>query len=228
MQSLGGHQKIGLLGGTFDPVHNGHLAVADHVRKVLEFDAIWFIPAAQSPHKAGHADNQDISSFVHRFAMLERAVAHKSSFVVSDIEAKRPAPSFSIDTINILLRKADEQVDFSFIIGADAFLDIATWKRYMELPTLVNFVIISRPGYSSETVARIISRCYPDFIFNKSSETWSSPDIKGTFRHLHMRPVPISSTEIREKVRKGEDISAMVPVEVEEYIREQKLYASLS
>jgi len=228
MASLEENKKIGLLGGTFDPVHNGHLAVANHVQKVLGLDAIWFIPAAQPPHKAGHADSQDISSFAHRFAMLKRAMASQKTFVVSDIEAKRPAPSFSIDTINILLRLSAEQVDFSFIIGIDAFLDIATWKRYTELPTLVNFIIISRPGYSPEKVARIISRNYPDFTIDQSAETWSSPHCKGTFSLMHMEPVPISSTEIREKVRKGEDISEMVPSPVETYIREQKLYISHS
>ena len=226
MASLEENKKIGLLGGTFDPVHNGHLAVADYVQKVLGLDAIWFIPAAQPPHKTGHAYSQDISSFAHRFAMLKRAVAPKKSFVVSDIEAKRTAPSFSIDTINILLRLSVDQVDFSFIIGIDAFLDIATWKRYTELPTLINFIIISRPGYSPEKVARVISRSYPDFTFDQLAETWSSPHCKGTFSLLHMEPVPISSTEIREKVRKGENISEMVPSPVETYIREQKLYTS--
>ena len=221
------NKKIGLLGGTFDPVHNGHLAVADHVQKVLRLDAIWFIPAARPPHKAGHADSLDISSFAHRFAMLERAVAQKSSFVVSDIEAKRSQPSFSIDTIKILLKLTDEQVDFSFIIGVDAFLEIDTWKLFAELPHLVNFIIISRPGYPPERVNRVISRNYPDFTFDQSDETWSAPGCKGKFRLLDMKPVPVSSTEIREKVRKGEDISGMVPPPVEDYIMEQKLYTSL-
>ncbi len=129
-------KKIGLLGGTFDPVHNGHLAVAKHVLRVLALDSIWFIPAASPPHKSAHEDGREISSFTHRVAMLERAISHHSSYVISDIEAKRSAPSYSIDTINILLQQIGEQADLFFIIGADAFIEIDTWKRYKELPIL--------------------------------------------------------------------------------------------
>jgi nicotinate-nucleotide adenylyltransferase len=226
MQSLNKHKKIGLLGGTFDPVHNGHLAVAHHVRNVLDLDAVWFIPAAQPPHKAGHVDNLEISDFAHRFAMLERAVSPDSSFIVSDIESKRSAPSYSIDTINILRQLTDEEMDFSFIIGVDAFLEIDTWKCFKELPTLVDFIIISRPGYLPDKVKQVIRRYYPYYRYDQSLETWSSPTSQGKFVLLHMTPVPISSTEIRDKVRKGDDISGMVPTAVESYITEHKLYTS--
>ena len=219
-------KKIGLLGGTFDPVHNGHLAVAHHVQNVLGLDAVWFIPAAKPPHKAGHVDNLQISDFAHRFAMLERAVGLDSSLIVSDIESKRSAPSYSIDTITILRQLTGGKTDFSFIIGTDAFLEIDTWKCFKDLPTLVDFIIISRPGYLPDKVKQVIRRNYPYYRYDQSFETWSSPTSQGKFVLLHMTPVPISSTEIRGKVRKREDISGMVPTAVESYIKEHKLYTS--
>jgi nicotinate-nucleotide adenylyltransferase len=217
-------KKIGLLGGTFDPVHNGHLAVADHVLNVLNLEGIWFIPAALPPHKPGHVDDLEITSYGHRFAMLERAVAVNSSFIVSDIESKRATPSYSIDTINILIQSSQEPIIFYFIIGADAFLEIDTWKRFKELPDLVNFIVISRPGYPLEKVAGIIRSNYPDYTCDQAGETWHSEKSNGDFILLSMNPVPVSSTVIRQRVRQGEPITGMVPAEVEHYILEQKLY----
>jgi nicotinate-nucleotide adenylyltransferase len=217
-------KKIGLLGGTFDPVHNGHLAVANHVMQSLALDSVWFIPASLPPHKEGHGDGRAISSFAHRTAMLQRAIRQYPAYVVSDIEAKRTAPSYSIDTVKILLQQGEPQADLYFIIGADAFLEIDTWKRYKELPTLVNFVIISRPGYPPDKVGDVIRNNFSGYTYNPSDETWSSKHSKGLFIMQHMDPVPISSTEIRKKVRRGDDIAELVPKAVRDYIKKQNLY----
>ena len=224
VQTADKRQQIGLLGGTFDPVHNGHLAVAGHVLETLGLDAIWFIPAALPPHKAGHADGRDISSFADRLAMLKIATADNNSFVISDIEAKRSAPSYSIDTINILSRQIGGQADFYFIIGADAFIEIDTWKRFQELPTLVNFVVISRPAYPPDRVGEVIRNNFRDYQYDPSHETWKSPHSKGVFFFPQMEPVPISSTGIRKRVRNNEDIAGLVPSLVEDYIRKKGLY----
>ena len=224
VQTANKRQQIGLLGGTFDPVHNGHLAVASHVLETLALDSIWFIPAALPPHKAGHADGRDISSFQHRFAMLESSLTGNSSFIVSDIEAKRSLPSYSIDTINILLQQTSEQVDLFFIIGVDAFLEIDTWKDFRKLPTLVNFVIISRLGYLPDKVGETITRNFSGYEYDLSHETWNSSQSKGSFILKHMEPVTISSTEIRQRVRRGEDITGLVPQAVEGFIKKQGLY----
>ena len=217
-------KKIGLLGGTFDPVHNGHLAVANHVLDELGLDTIWFIPAALPPHKAGHADGQDISGFAHRFNMLKRAIVGNTSVILSDIEAKRTSPSYSIDTINILIPEIGEQADLFFIIGADAFLEIDTWKQYKELPDLVNFVIISRPTYSPDKVGEVILSNFFDYTYDQTRDTWSSPHRNGSFILQHMEPVPISSTDIRAKVRNNENIKGLVPSAVEDYIGKHSLY----
>jgi len=217
--------RIGLLGGTFDPVHNGHLAVAEHVRQSLELDSIWFIPASLPPHKDGHVDGRNITSFTHRFAMLEIAIAESSSFIVSDIEAKRSSPSYSIDTINILIPQIGEQSDLFFIIGLDAFLEIDTWKRYKDLPALVNFVVISRSKYSPDKVGEVILHNFSDYTYNPTDETWNSQYSKGSFILQHMEPVPISSTDIRKMVRCGNDITGLVPLTVRDYIKKQCLYS---
>ena len=224
VQTEGKKEKIGLLGGTFDPVHNGHLAVANHVLLALGLDAVWFIPAAVPPHKDGHEDGLNISSFAHRAAMLERAIGKYPSYFISDIEAKRSSPSYSIDTIQILLQQIGPQADLYFIIGVDAFLEINTWKRYKELPTLVNFVVISRPGYPPDKVGEVIGHNFTDYTYDPAHETWSSRHSRGSFILQHMRPVPISSTEIRKRVGRGEDISGLVPLQVADYIKKQELY----
>ena len=224
VQTANKKKQIGLLGGTFDPVHNGHLAVASHVLEVLALETVWFIPAALPPHKNGHADGQDITSFAHRLAMLESAIAHNSSFVISDIEAKRSTPSFSIDTINILIQQIGVQAELFFIIGLDAFLEIDTWKQYKVLPSLVNFVVISRPTYPPGKVGEVIRQNFPGYAYDASCETWSSSNSKGSFILQHMDPVDISSTDIRNRVRNGKNIRGLIPAAVEEYIKNQKLY----
>ncbi len=224
VQTAKNKQKIGLLGGTFDPVHNGHLAVAAHVHQKLGLDSVLFMPASQPPHKAGHADGQPITGFDHRLAMLKLATVENSSFVVSDIEAQRTEPSYTIDTINILIPHIGKRAELYFIIGIDAFLEIDTWKRFRDLPDLVHFVIISRPTYSPDRVGEVIRRYFDDYVFDPGKETWSSPHNKGYFILQHMKPVPISSTDIRERIRSGESITGLFPPTVEDYISQQGLY----
>ncbi len=217
-------KQLGLLGGTFDPVHNGHLAVAHHVMQTLRFDEIWFIPASVPPHKEGHGGGREISSFTQRIAMLERAVSQYPAYVISDIEARRSAPSYSIDTIQILLRQTGGQADLFFIIGADAFVEIATWKRYEELPTLISFVIISRPGFPPGKVEKVIRNSFAGYEYDPGRAVWTSRHTRGAFILQHMDPVPISSTAIRMKVKRGKNIAGLVPPAVADYIRQQKLY----
>jgi nicotinate-nucleotide adenylyltransferase len=224
VQKLTESPKIGVLGGTFDPVHNGHLAVAGHVLQALALDSVWFIPASKPPHKPGHQEGRKISSLKHRVTMLQKALNPYPDFVISDIEAKRATPSYSIDTINILVRQMGPEADLYFVIGADAFLEIDTWKRFRELPVLVNLVIISRPGSPFDKVEAVIRHSYTGYRYDPRQKTWNSPDNKGSFILQPMVPVPISSTQIREKVGRGEDIAGLVPSAVADYIKQHKLY----
>ena len=156
--------------------------------------------------------------------MLKLAVAGNSDYFVSDIEAKRAAPSYSIDTIGILLSQIGDSGDLYFIIGADAFFEIDTWKQYKELPAMVNFVIISRPGYPPDKVGEVIRQNFPDYIHDPALGIWRSPASGKSFLIQHMKPVAISSTEIRHRLRIGLDITGLVPEAVEEYIDKHGLY----
>lgn len=223
-QEVTKQRRIGLLGGTFDPVHNGHLAVANHVLSVLALDAMWFIPAASPPHKLKHADNQPISGFQDRVAMLDKVLTLSDKFQLCLIEAERTSLSYSIDTLRELQKRVGADIEFFFILGADAFAEIDTWKRYAELPGFAHLVIISRADNRPGIVEQMIRKCFPNFQPASDSNAWSAKDQKRSLIQLVMEPVPISSTMVREMVRKNYDVSGLVPPGVGEYIQSKKLY----
>jgi len=205
-------QKIGLFGGTFDPVHNGHLAVGRAALRQLGLDLLYFIPAALPPHKAG----QLITPFVQRVAMLRLAVEEEPRFVVSEIEGLRSGPSYTVDTLSQLRRSLGPQAEFFFIIGLDAFAEITTWNRYDELLENASFVVIDRPSHGQQNVADVVGRCFPDYR-EDTAGVWS-----GTGRHriysLAMEPVPVSSSLIRARLRQGESVEEFVPPKVAAYL----------
>jgi nicotinate-nucleotide adenylyltransferase len=136
------NQRTGILGGTFDPVHNGHLALAEAAGELCDLDEVILLPAAVPPHK----QNKTITDFSHRAAMLEIAVQDRPSLHVSTIERLLPPPSFTIDTLNYLKLHSVSPVTFFFITGADTFLDILSWKEYRNLLQLTNFIVFLRSG----------------------------------------------------------------------------------
>ena len=136
-------RRVGILGGTFDPVHNGHLAIAEAVRQALALSGLLFIPAFLPPHKPTYT----ISPFVQRAAMLELAVVDRPGFFVSLLEAEREGPSYSIDTLRTLRQTLGEEVHLFFIIGMDAFAEIHTWKANRELLDQASFVVMGRPDH---------------------------------------------------------------------------------
>ena len=217
-------QQIGLLGGTFDPVHKGHIAVAHHVLHTLGLDAIWFIPAAIPPHKFEHTDGGQITDFQDRVAMLKKALAPFDEFQINLIESERTSPSYSIETIIELQKRTASNAEFFFIIGVDAFAEINTWKRYRELTDFVDLVIISRGVNDVESVEKIIRAEFLDYQKGPLENIWYSENHKGLLKLVPMEPVPISSTMVRERVREDSSFSEVVPSEVEEYIRTKKIY----
>lgn len=217
-------QRLGLFGGTFDPVHNGHLAVAGRVQEAFGLDSIWFIPAPVPPHKPGHIDNRDISPFADRAAMLKLALGGCKGFSLSRIETELPKPSYTVDTLQEIRRRLGLEVQLFFIVGVDAFVEIDTWKDYLQLPTLADFVVISRPDYRLDRVNEIISRCYTNYHHYPQNFFWE-PQGQGKKIHLlAMEPVAISSTEIRSRAAEGKSIEDCVPAPVAAYILEHGLY----
>ncbi|MBU4260949.1 MAG: nicotinate-nucleotide adenylyltransferase [Proteobacteria bacterium] len=211
-------KKIGLFGGTFDPVHNGHLAVGQAGLRQLGLDTLYFIPASSPPHKS----DQLITPFTHRVAMLRLAVQGEPRFVVSDIEGLRSGPSYTIDTLMQFRRNLGPEADFFFIIGLDAFADITTWKKYQELLNRTAFVVIDRPSHGCMSVAQVVRRCFPDYQ-EEAKGIWGCEGSQRIYA-LEMEPVPVSSSMIRDRLRRGEEIGDLIPAGVVEYLQHHRLF----
>ncbi|WLR44013.1 nicotinate-nucleotide adenylyltransferase [Bacillus carboniphilus] len=163
--------KIGILGGTFDPPHHGHLLMASEVLHSLGLDEIWFMPNNVPPHK----QETKVSSSEHRVKMLELAISENDNFKVSTIELERKGPSYTYDTM-FLLKKRFPKVSFYFIIGGDMIEHLSNWKNINNLENLVTFVGVSRPGFSISSPYNIITVAVPQFDV-------SSTMIRNRFNH---------------------------------------------
>ncbi len=199
--------RTGLLGGTFDPIHLGHLAIAEAVRVKLGLDRVIFIPAGTPWFKA----DRGISAGEHRLEMVKLAVATNPHFEVSDLEMKRPGHSYSVDTVKALREKSGAEDEFYFIIGADVIMDIPRWKEPEKLVSLCRIVGVDRPGVPAIDVEALRSRL---------------PAISNSLIVVDVPQVDIGATAIRVMVRGGQSIRGMVPVAVEKYIIDHKLYLS--
>jgi len=215
-------RAIGLLGGTFDPVHNGHLAAVRVAREELGLDGVFFIPASRPPHKPSYR----VSSFEHRVAMLKAAIGESHALSVCQIEKDRPGPSYTIDTLT-QLNKELAGYRFYFIIGADAFAEIYSWKDYKDLPGQAHLVVMNRPDCGGVSVSKeILSAYFPAFAYDQSSKAWRAPGALGNIYCLEMPYVDISSSLVRKRVAAGLDVSGLVPKMVVDYINEHELYAA--
>lgn len=148
-------KRIGMLGGTFDPPHIGHLLIADEVKHVLQLDEIWFIPTNEPPHK-----KQAVTSNENRMRMLELMIEKEPYFQINPIELRRKGKSYTIDTVNEL-RQLETNAQFYFIIGADMVMSLSTWKDIDDLLTKVQFVGVGRPGFVLETNYSIETVSFP-------------------------------------------------------------------
>ena len=212
--------RVGILGGTFDPVHNGHLAVAEAVREALTLSSVLFLPAFLPPHKPTYT----ISAFHHRAAMLDLAVAGRPGFQVSRLEAQRQGPSYSIDTLRTLRRSLGKEIDLFFIIGMDAFAEVFTWKEKGRLLDYAGFVVVGRPDYSRQSCEQTVAANFPGYAFDEILGGWRGEAGRGSIHPVPMQPIKVSSTEVREAVRQGRSVRALVPGAVADYIKAQGLY----
>ena len=219
--------RIGLFGGTFNPIHRGHLWAASEVKKRFNLDQISLIPAALPPHKApGQVAKAD-----DRLAMINLAVADFSGFTVSDVELNRSGPSYTIDTIRYFKQSLGEDARIYLIMGLDAFIEIHTWKSHQELLEQIAFIVIARPGegYADarqgwEVLAAYLkSTLSADFQFGAADACYTSKG-KQPIYIRDVKALDISSTKIREKVKKKQSIEGLVPPGVADYIRLKGLY----
>ena len=195
---------IGILGGTFDPVHIGHLRMADAVYKCMDLEQVMFIPAYVAPHKVG----MDIAPADDRYAMTKLAIEPYSYFTVSDLELRRSGVSYTVDTLRELHRQYPEK-QLYFIIGADSVEQLHTWNNIEEMLQLATFVGAGRPGYEG---------IMDNVVKNLGEEAR---------QHIMLLNTPeydVSSTDIRERIREGASLMNLVPKVVEDYIYAHGLY----
>ena len=213
-------QRIGVLGGTFDPVHNGHLALIEAAFAGLSLDSLVLVPAAVPPHKRDLA----VTNLSHRLAMLSLAVSGRRGLYVSSLEAERPGPSFSVDTLFELRSHFAGDATLFFLVGVDAFLEIQSWKDYRQLPLLAELVVVERAGAHSSRMGDEVRSRFAGYIRDIEHGCWRGSDGLGVIRTLAMGPVDISSTQVRESIGRGHSVDSLLPVGVAEYISTQGLY----
>jgi nicotinate-nucleotide adenylyltransferase len=204
---------LGVLGGTFDPIHLGHIAAADAAQQALAFESLLLIPSRIPPHRADAVT----ASAEDRFTMAKLAAAERPGWSASRIELDREGPSYTYDTLLELHEGMNGGSQIFFITGADAFAEIASWSRYPAVLALAHFVVVSRPGITLDSLRERVPSAFP--------ATGRRDDSARTRVILVEAPTPdISSTDIRRRVRAGESLSGYVPDTVADYIRDHRLY----
>ncbi|HQL36021.1 MAG TPA: nicotinate-nucleotide adenylyltransferase [Bacillota bacterium] len=201
-----GLSRIGIMGGTFDPIHYGHLAAAEAARVEFGLSKVIFIPAGSPPHK----QSQKISDAEHRYSMTALATSSNSGFEVSRLEVDKAGITYTFNTMKELRSIYGEAPAIYFITGADAVLELLTWYKIGELLTLCKFIAVTRPGFDIRKLEQ------------KIAEITSKYD--GEIICLEVPLLEISSTDIRERIRNGKPVKYLLPEEVEAYIHRNGLY----
>ena len=197
-------QRLGVLGGTFDPIHHGHLVAAQEAQYQLGLDLVLFVPAGNPPHKPA----RPISAAAHRLRMVELAIAGRSDFALSRVDLDRPGPCYTVDTLALLREEWGSGPTFFFIEGADSLAEITTWYRPQRLIQLSELAVVRRPGVELD-----LDRLETEL-----------PGLGQRVHWVRMPQLEISSSELRVRVRDGRPISYLLPESVEAYVREQGLY----
>ena len=197
---------VGILGGTFDPVHLGHLVIAEEVRVRLGLDKTIFIPAGEPWLK----QSRPITPAVHRVEMVRRAISSNPHFVLSLLEIERAGPTHTIDTVTMLKQMLGAQVELFLILGLDTLMQLPEWRKPDQLIKLCRLAVVNRPGYDLSDISRLEEALH---------------GVSSCISEVKVPDIGISSTEIRERVKKGVSIRYLVPTAVEEYIAERGLYS---
>jgi nicotinate-nucleotide adenylyltransferase len=213
--------KWGLFGGTFDPIHAGHLRCAAEILEIFDLNRIIFVPAARPPHKL----NAAITSFYHREQMIRLAIEGNPVFSFSDVEKTRSGISYSVETVEYILEKYRlDNLELYFILGQDAFHAIRTWKDWERLLLLCHFAVMTRPGYVNRGLKEILGEEFASrFLYEKTVDGFRGP----TGHVIYFREVTfldIASGVVRNRVRENKDIRYLVPEEIRHYILKNGLY----
>jgi nicotinate-nucleotide adenylyltransferase len=200
-------KKVGIFGGTFDPVHLGHLIMAEQCREQGQLDQVWFIPAARPPHK----QDQPLTAFAQRVEMLALAIAGMPAFRVDELEKDRPGPSYTADTLQELqARHPDTQ--FALLLGSDCLPDLPGWKTPTRIIERAELLVFSRPDWALRSVEQV----------RQSVDLAADAPLR--LRVVHAPQINIASRDLRERIAQQRSIRFLVPRAVECYIEEKKLY----
>ena len=212
--------NIALFGGTFDPIHAGHVQAARAAAREFKLDRVLFIPTGKPPHK--HGDR--LTSFSQRYGMVVLACAGDPRLIPSLLEAPTPEgkPCYSIDTVRRVRRSLYKSDRLFFLIGVDAFLELPNWREYRRLLGLVDFIVVSRPGFDAKEIRKVVEEMTP------SGGAPDKPDTirlrRSTLHVLRGVHMPVASHDIRKAIGAGRSVTGLVPPLVEEYILKEGLY----
>lgn len=200
--------RIGVMGGTFDPIHIGHLVAAEEARCALRLEKVLFVPAGEPAHK----EPGDVSLALHRVRMVGLAVATNSFFELSTVDVARPGKSYTVDTVTRLRRQMGEEADLFFIVGMDSLGELTTWKEPDKLVSLCRLAVVNRPPYRLMDLAILEQQI---------------PGISDRVDLVKMPGIDISASDLRLRVATGLPVKYLVPEPVEQYIKEKGLYRDL-
>jgi nicotinate-nucleotide adenylyltransferase len=217
--------SIGLFGGTFDPIHRGHVQVAEAVRRRFALERICLVPSAQPPHK------QTFTAAAHRLAMVRLAVGSRPGWEVSDLELKRRGPSYTIDTVALVKRSSPPGTRLYFLLGSDAFLEFNTWKAYDKLVKEVTLIVLARGGSDEDRLAPMVARL-ERFVTRHFPGGYRWDAVGGAFVHPDSLPIhvfdgprlEISASRIRRLIAGGQDVRSLLDEAVADYIERKGLY----
>ena len=217
--------SVGLLGGTFNPIHNGHVAIARQAREVLALDRVVLIPTGDPPHKP----HENLAPAKDRFEMVRLAIASDPSLSISDVEVRRSGKSYSIDTIRLLQQEYGPEARLFFLIGLDAFLEFPTWRDPATLLTLCSFVVLSRPGLSFQALSGLpfippIPQASLLELDAGQSVRLDIPVGAQSLICLRLPPNSVSASDIRARIAQGAPTAKLLPPVVESYILQHHIY----
>lgn len=225
--------RLGILGGTFNPIHRCHLAIATEARDRLALDQILFIPSGDPPHKPATS----LAPAHDRYAMVERAIASESTFTISDMERRRPTKSYTIDTIQYLQSQYPPSTELFFIIGLDAFLEFPSWKDAARLFSLCHFVVVSRPEVAFASLhgfpllpplSSESDQALRDLDRGQREQFEIPTEAHHSLWLLRLPPCHVSASDIRDRILQGLSLSSLLPEPVESYIIGRGLYKEKS
>jgi nicotinate-nucleotide adenylyltransferase len=222
--------RLGIMGGTFDPIHLGHLRAAEEIYWAFGLDRIIFVPAARPPHK----DEVVVASALHRYEMVSLATVFTPYFTVSSIEITRPGKSYSVETVREFQKLSGPNTSLYFVVGVDAFLGMSEWRQARELVGLVRVIVTARPGWRLDEVERLLTLQQRKILGNPTFRYLKISDIypERVEREFEPRQVllvevvslDIASREIRQLVEQGRSIRHLVPDTVAAYMAKNRLY----